>query len=255
MDTERIFTDNLGYIHEGINFLKDYGFCPGNYLIELLGQLIKDKTGNPDYTIDDLYKDKNINLVIVATDLNCQQSRYFYPCHREKEYQNIPIRKAIRMSMGIPFQFEATVFNNNFMVDGGVLDNYPLHVFDGQYPGDPKARLNLTAPNPKVLGLKIMTVDDVPNYNYVPRQDIKSLLNFGLSFINMFLVENERRIMSPSYWLRSVIIITPDYPMTKSSLTEQEKEELIKCGEKYTEEFFKKQNIETKKNIAIKNNI
>ena len=249
LDTKKIFSDDLGYIHEGINFVKDYGFCPGIYLMELLGTLIFEKTGNPDYTIDDLYKDKNIKLVIVSTDMNCQSSRYFYPGNREKEYFNIPIRKAVRMSMGIPFQFEAMVYNKNYMVDGGVLDNYPLHVFDGEYPGDPKARLNLLEPNPNVLGIKIMTTDDIPNYNYVPRQEITSLLNYCLSFINMFLVENERRIMSPSYWLRSIIIITQDFPINKSTLTVEEKEELINSGEKFTMEFFNEENNKSKKII------
>jgi NTE family protein len=218
--------------------------CPGNYVMELMGKLIADKTGNPDYTLEDLYKDKNITLVIVATNMSEKKSVYFYPGNPVAKFSNIPIRKAIRMSMGIPFLFEPCVYEGDLFVDGGLLDSYPLHVFDGEYPGDPKARLNLCIPNSRVLGIKIMTSSGKLDYDLVGRETYNHLHNYAISFIETMLIENERRIMTPSFWDRTIVIVTPDFALTKSDVSEQEKIDLIECGKACAKSFLdKRQNI------------
>lgn len=44
---------------------------------------------------------------------------------------NLEVAEAIRMSMSIPFVFEPVQSGRNLMVDGGVLSNFPLSLFDG----------------------------------------------------------------------------------------------------------------------------
>jgi|688.fasta_scaffold191440_4 NTE family protein len=237
---KKISNDGEICLREGYDLLSKWGFCEGRYLLELLGNLIKNKTGNNDYTIEDLYNDKGIELVIVATDINRSKSTYFYPGNPIKEYSNIPIRTAIRLSMGIPLLFEPYSYNDTYFADGGILDNFPLHVFDGEYPGDIEARLNLCQPNPKVLGIQIMTNNEEINYELVKKQEINNLIEYATSYINLFLSENERRIMTPLFWLRSIIIITPDYPVTQFNITDKEQNELVDCGRKYAEQFFTK---------------
>ena len=244
IDFEKVVDDKTGFIRDGINFLKDWGVCPGDYIREILGDLIKQKTGNPDYTLDDLYHDKKVKLVIVTTEMCNQKSIYLYAGHPEKKYCNLSIREAIRMSMGIPFLFEPCHLNDEIFVDGGVLDNFPLHVFDGAYPGDPKARINECRPNPKVLGIKIMTSDGQMNYDIVQKQEITSLSQYGFSFVNTFLTENERRIMTPSFWLRTIILITPTYSLTKFDLTNEQKKQLVDIGSNSVNDFFIKKSKE-----------
>jgi predicted acylesterase/phospholipase RssA len=242
LDFKKILTDNLNFIREGYNFIKNYGVCPGEELEKELGKLIKAKTGNADYTLEDLYRDKNIKLVIVTTNLMYRRSNYLYAGNPITELSNISIRSAVRMSVGIPIIFEPVKYTNNkfkdYFVDGGVLDNFPLHVFDGEYPGDPKARLNLIKPNPKVLGINIMTSDDITDYNFTVRDDITSEFDYFYRFLDVFLTENERRIMVPSFWMRTIIIVTPDYPLTQYNLTQEQKDELIQLGKNYTTNFF-----------------
>ncbi|ARF12352.1 patatin-like phospholipase [Klosneuvirus KNV1] len=244
IDFKQIVDDKPGFIRDGINFLEDWGVCPGNYIREVLGDLIKQKTGNPDYTFDDLYHDKKIKLVIVATEMSNEKSIYFYSGHPDKKYSNIPIREAVRMSMGIPFMFEPCLYNDGIFVDGGVLDNYPLHVFDGDYPGDPIARINECKPNPKVLGINIMSSSDQINYDIVEKEKITSLYQYGYSFVNTFLTENERRIMTPSFWLRSIILITPNYSLTTFDLTNEQKTQLVDIGMKGVNDYFVKKSKE-----------
>ena len=101
--------------------------------------------------------------MITGVDMNRKKILYFYPDHHEEVMRNVSIRTAVRISMGIPWVFEPVEFNGGLCVDGGVLDKYPIHAFDGEYPGDPVARLNLCPANPEVLGLNIVSVDDLDN--------------------------------------------------------------------------------------------
>jgi len=238
IDFARIANDGLGYIGEGLDFLEKWGMCPGNYIMELLGQLISKKKGNPDYSIEDLYNETGIKLVIVTTNTSYSRSEYLYPGNPITAYSKIPIRLAVRLSIGIPFLFEPYFYNDCYFADGGILDNYPIHVFDGEYPGDSKARLNLCTPNPKVLGIVLMTNNQQLNYEITNKQIFDGLYTYAISYISTFLIENERRLMIPSFWIRSIIIITPNYPITQFTVTSEEKTELITAGKKYTREFF-----------------
>lgn len=238
LDVRQLMDDKFGYIRDAVNFVEDYGVCPGKFIYDFLGEKIKQKTGDPDYTIKQVYKDLGVTLVIVTTDLNCLRTVYLHPKNPNKAYRNLSVRQAIRMSTSIPFIFEPVHLNGDYFADGGVLDNYAIHVFDGAFPGDPKARLNLCPPNSKVLGFKIVTDDETLNYSVKPRQEIKSLLQYSLSYIDIFMTENERRTMTPSNWLRTVHIITPDYPMTDFNLDSDKKSLLIEAGIRYTNDFF-----------------
>ena len=241
LDFGKITSDELGYMHDSYNFIKEWGMCPGDYALQLFGDLIKKKTGNPDYTIRDLYNEKQIKLVIVTTDTNFSKSVYLHPHNPIEKYSNIPIKLAIRLSIGIPFIFEPYLYNDCYFVDGGVLDNYPLHVFDGNFPGDPQARLNLCKPNPKVLGIKLMTDNKQSNYDLVNKKIFSGLFDYALSFIDTFLTENDRRMMIPSYWTRSIIIIVPNYPISKFNISDNEKKIMFEAGKKYTIEYFSKE--------------
>lgn len=240
LNFNKLFHDDNGPITDAYDFITSYGLCKGQTLIDLLGKLIRDKTGNEDYTLEDLYREKGITLVTVTTNLNCSCSIYMYPGNPIKQYSNVAIKDAIRMSAGIPFAFEPITYNGDLFVDGGVLDDYPIHVFDGKFPGDPEARLNLCPPNPYVLGLKIMPNNELLNYQLAERCNISGFYEYVDSFINTCLIDGDRRVMIPSFWLRSIIIITPNYSITKDNLTIEQEKQLIELGIQYTNDFFMK---------------
>ena len=47
-----------------------------------------------------------------------------------KNYPNLPIKKAIRMSSAIPYYFIPIKYNDKLFIDGGTIDNYPIHLFN-----------------------------------------------------------------------------------------------------------------------------
>ena len=243
IDLQKLFNDNNGLVRDAYNIVMKYGLCKGEYMLKFFGDAIEKKTGNADYTFEDLYKDKGVNLITVTSNINCSMTIYMHAHNPNKEYSNIPLRVALRMSTGIPVVFEPYKYNNDYFVDGGMLDNYPIHVFDGKYPGDPNARLNLCKPNYKVLGVKILPNDETLNYTLATRYDIKTMYDYITSCVNTMLIENDRRVITPSFWERSVTIITPNYSPSKYMLTDEEKDELIELGKQSTIKFFKEKNI------------
>ena len=233
MDMDKIFDDKIGVIRDTINLVKTYGVAPGNYIYDLLGELIKAKTGSADYTIAQLYLDHKIKLVIVGTDMNISKSRYFSPDALDEDDQTISIRKAIRISMSIPFMFEPVLHQGHLHVDGGVLDNFPLFVFDQEQPNKPDS---------KVLGLRILTEsheNKLTNPETCPEK-LDSILDYSLSFIKTFMIENDRKTITDEYNSRTITIITPDYPVTQFSISIEDKNTLIEAGAKYAVEFFDK---------------
>lgn len=74
-----------------------------------------------------LFRDCPKQLRIVATNLT---ERTLVVLDAESQ-PNLEVAEAIRMSMSIPFVFEPVQLGRNLMVDGGVLSNFPLSLFDG----------------------------------------------------------------------------------------------------------------------------
>lgn len=230
LDFSDIASKSYDVLKDVYEIIENYGLSDGIYMHEFMGKLIEQKTGNKDYTLKQLYDDKQIVLVINSTSLTRGRSVYFYAQNPIKEYSDIPIRLAVRMSMNIPFLIQPYLYNNELFVDGGVLNNYMITIFDGEFPGDIEANMNLDKPNEQVLGLKIMTNDQDINYQIMKKQDIKNIVDYSTLFITVLCLTNERRNMTKAYWKRTVNIITPDYPLSKFDLTVKEKQDLINNG-------------------------
>jgi NTE family protein len=122
-----------------------YGIYKGEKLSNWLGELIEKKTGNASLTFKQLHelKDKNNykDLYVTGTDISYRRQRIF----SHETYPDMCIRDAVRISACIPFYFEPVAMDSvgnilkrpydttvqyHLMLDGGVLDNYPITMFD-----------------------------------------------------------------------------------------------------------------------------
>ncbi|MBA42527.1 MAG: hypothetical protein CMF62_00770 [Magnetococcales bacterium] len=238
-DFDSLVDDKVGIIRDGINIIKDYGFAEGKVVLEEMGKLIEAKTGDPDYTFKQLYEEKGKRLVLVGCDLEAQKAIYFW----DGSTPDLPIRLAARISMSYPFVFEPVKYNGSYLIDGGFVDIFPIHAFDGEYPGDLNAIRNLSTPNPKTLGLKLMTDDRIVNKeesNIEVNKDINNLMDFGSAIVDTFFSVSERRHMSHGYWERAVPIYVPNIPATQFKISKDTKTELFKRGVNAMKLFFKK---------------
>ncbi|HEY1202145.1 MAG TPA: patatin-like phospholipase family protein, partial [Niastella sp.] len=139
------FNDGAWMLAGGISRLrKQFGWYKGEKIAKWIEDLIEAKTGNGQITFAELhaqsaekgYKD----LYITGTDLTYQMLRVF----SYENYPNMRICDAVRISLSIPLYYRAVLMDDegkiydrpdgkqllHVMVDGGVLSNYPLFLFD-----------------------------------------------------------------------------------------------------------------------------
>lgn len=110
-----------------IGLIDNYGVETGNKIQEFMRIMLKRKTGIENPTFMDLYKKYKRHLVINATCVNTRSIEYF----DWKSSPDMPVALALRMSISIPFLFVPVKYNGKLYVDGGVIDNFPLHLCSG----------------------------------------------------------------------------------------------------------------------------
>jgi NTE family protein len=111
------------------NLLWHFGLFSSNPIITRLKEIIKAKH-DPDITFDQLFKKTGNFLVITVSSINEQQVFYISPT----THPNVKVIDAIQSSISIPLFFipSTTKFDSisGMTVDGGVLDNYPIWIFN-----------------------------------------------------------------------------------------------------------------------------
>jgi len=155
--------DRIPVLGAGASVLFEYGVYEGNYVREWLGNELADLNvttfaslrsddwqGEPD--------DEAFKLVVMATDITRgEMIRLPWDYH---QYGLNPddqlVVDAVRASMSIPLFFEPVTLQHadgqsSTLVDGGVLSNYPIDVFDrtdGREPRWPTFGVTLLPPLP-----------------------------------------------------------------------------------------------------------
>jgi len=113
--------------------VENYGWYSSSYFHSWLGEVIASQCGrNPLATFNDFHIRGYRDLYVVTANLSRKRTDIF-------SYATTPevsVADAVRLSMSIPFFFEAIRFDGNkfgkgdYYVDGGLFDNYPIHLFD-----------------------------------------------------------------------------------------------------------------------------
>lgn len=106
-------------------FFNKYGLDDGTRIEKTLKKFITCKNLSPNITFKEFYQITCKKFVTTTVNLNDMMPVYMsYETHPE-----LPILTAIRMSISIPFLFTPVIYNNNYFVDGGCIDNFPIHMY------------------------------------------------------------------------------------------------------------------------------
>lgn len=157
----RVWMDNMfGDINCIYRLLHEYGWYSTNYFYEWIQKVIAaqfdPQKKRPPYTFADfknpyLHKENRsfYDLYIIGTDLSMKTARVF-------SFETTPaleVATAVRISMSIPLFFESVKLEKedgkgnaatNIFCDGGLLNNYPLNLFDTpRYNSDPYYGANM----------------------------------------------------------------------------------------------------------------
>jgi hypothetical protein len=178
------------------NLVYDRGLFPGFAIREFFKKILSEYIGNHEkkvngigllpstagtmagtYTFEELYAATGIDLVFTGTNVTQHRMYYF----SLKDTPKFPVIEAVAISMNLPILFKPVYIEGKmpitprnptengyqgYWVDGGLLNNLPLHAFDDakDNPGrsdDPQLR----PLHPKVLGLRLTDGFEDPKKN------------------------------------------------------------------------------------------
>lgn len=166
--------------------------------------------------VSDITKGK---LIVLPDDLE-----EVYGIHKE----SFSVARAIRMSAGYPYFFMPKVIINqkneeSLIVDGGLLSNFPLWVFDQ----DRKQRKR------PVIGVKLTS--ELPTNQ--PKK-IKNALDMFHALFTTMLVAHDNRYVSKTKQHHVIFIPTNEKATLNFSMNDEEKNKLIETGYKKTNAFL-----------------
>ncbi|MDR4948558.1 patatin-like phospholipase family protein [Neobacillus cucumis] len=168
-------------------------------------------------------------LRVIASDLSNGQL-VVLPDDLEKfgiNPRSFPIAKAIRMSCSIPYFYEPVKLRSNdgvnVIVDGGVLSNFPMWLFDTDT--EKKVR--------PVLGIKTSPSE----YEHEKHQIKNGIQLFGAIFETMKDAHDQRYI-SKKHVDNIIFIKAEGVSLTEFSITDEKKQKLFDIGRNHAKKFL-----------------
>jgi len=241
-------TDFQKFNDIGSRLNKKYGLFRGDKFSEWIGQLIERKTGDADITFRELVDQGYRKLYVTATSLNKQKLIIL----SHETYPQMKIRDAVRISMSIPLYFEAVFVdstgqvydkprkhnNLDIMVDGGIIGNYPIFIFDSLAVENGQT---VRIPDKATLGVRMDTESqierDAKDRELVPVQ-IDNITGYVEAFYTLIIENLNRNSLTRADWERTISVSSAGIGPRIKKLSEAQKNALIESGETYTRKFL-----------------
>lgn len=216
----------VSFPSNAIRLLKNKGIYSGDPIERYMEELLERKGKLK-------FKDISINgkspLKIISSDIT-RGDILILPDdleHYDIDPMEFEISKAVRMSISIPFFFkpEKLEYKNqlSYIVDGGILSNYPIWIFD----------VNGT-PRWPTFGMKL--IDNKLSYTARSKTDIVS---YTLDIISAMINKNEEIYVKDKDWVRTISIPSLGVGTTEFSLKAEKALELFEAGYKSAEKFLR----------------
>ncbi len=205
-------------------------FRMGLYRGDQLEQWLKEKLRQKGVeTFADLPKQ---SLRVIASDLT--KGKIVVLPDDLKDYGIIPekfsVARAVRMSCSVPFFFEPVKLYDRaekgracFIVDGGVLSNFPMWLFS-----DGKKKLRRP-----VIGFQLK-----PEVKDISEQRIDNAIALFKALFNTMTSAHDTRYISKKHAKNIVFIPVEHVDATDFHLSDTMKEQLITLGREETEQFL-----------------
>jgi len=235
-----------------------YGIYKGSQFEKWLKQLVFTKTGKEELSFAELHElrlkdNKYKDLYVTGTNLSKQQLEIFSYEHSPQ----MPVALAVRISGGIPFYFEPIALGNdgkritkkdslspvNYYVDGGMLCNYPISMFDScENIKNPLLCYDAKL-NPQTLGIKLERpeqIDSLQNNSIaIPPYDPQNLNEYFLAFSNLLMETLARKYPKLGNELGRTIYVSYGNIFSKPRrMKAAEKRMLYDNGVKAANDFF-----------------
>jgi NTE family protein len=261
LDFNEFMDDDWGIIRDKDRLIEQYGWYKGDFFRSWIGKLIRQKTGNSESTFADLeaLKDKKNfrSLYFMGTNLSTRFSEVFSAEHTPR----MCVADAVRISMSIPLFFAAKRSSRgDVYVDGGVLDNYPIKLFDREKYLNSKnflipkyyQQINIEVEdqdraiskyvyNKETLGFRLDTKQEISvfrDHAEPPHHKVDNFFDYTWALIDTLLDAQASSHLHSDDWARTVYIDTLGVKTTEFDLPDAKKNALVESGKDGTTKYF-----------------
>lgn len=258
LNFKNFMDDSWGVVRDSKRLLEKYGWYKGKFFRDWMGDLIKSKTGRRDATFNDFHSQGCLDLYLVGTNISTGFSEVFSFEHTPR----VPVADAARISMSIPLFFTAVRnFRDDVYVDGGLLRNYPVKLFDREKYVDPGQVERHTVPqayynasneskparsssyvyNKETLGFRLDTREEIAMFRdgaEPDREEVEDFFDYGKALIKTIMNAQDNTHLHGDDWQRTVYIDTLDVNTTDFDLDDDKKQALVDSGVKGVTDYF-----------------
>lgn len=251
--------DSWGVLRDMNRLRNEYGWYKGDFFREWIGSLLKKKTGSSNITFKALQEHTGKALYVYASNLSTKFGEVYSPEHTPR----MRVEDAVRRSMSIPLFFRAVRDDReDVFVDGGVINNYPVKLFDrekyledsslrripGYYEEENKVlaeRLPKSSPyiyNKETLGFRLDSAKEIGVFRdgQEPQQvKIENFLDYTMQLIKTVFAVQDSQHLHEDDWHRTVYIDTLGVGTTDFDLSDSLKKDLVSSGAKSAEQYLK----------------
>lgn len=217
--------DDLGYGRDFFRLITNYGIYKGDYFYNWLSELIEKKLGKANITFKELtYFENTKELYLTGTNLTKQRVEIF----SEEHTPMMEIRLACRITMSIPFFFQAVELNGDILVDGGLAYNYPIDIFDSFCAKE------------STIGFRVDSKEEL-NYssqgknNPMPTNNLEKVLLAILQFYGAMTNKNH---LNNDNFVRTGFIDSLDIGTVEFDITKERTDKLIQSGRVAADKFL-----------------
>ncbi|MBI2586385.1 MAG: patatin-like phospholipase family protein [Rhodospirillales bacterium] len=262
IDFRKFMDDSFGVVRDTQRLINEFGWYKGDYFYRWIGDRLEEKLNNRQATFRDLKEQGGLDLYVYGTNLSTRFGEVFSEEHTPHER----IADAVRISMSIPLFFMA-VRNprRDVYVDGGVLNNYPVKLFDRmkyidgadqatmaretEYYRVENQRFLPIRPsaspyvyNRQTLGLRLDSAREIGVFRdrrEPPHVRIDDFFDYALALLETIMESQGNQHLHSDDWQRTIYIDTIGVGTTNFDLTDALKAKLVQSGIKGTEDYFR----------------
>lgn len=264
--------DSWGAVRDTHRLLTEFGWYKGDFFHRWVGERIQHKGFSPDATFQDLKASgKCRDMYFVGTNLSTGFGEVFSAEHTPR----MRVADAVRISMSIPLFFASVQSpRRDRYVDGGVLDNYPVKLFDRlKYVEDKKrharrpkyyaahndglrqAGKNVSeyVYNKETLGFRLDSEREIAVFRdgaEPQHRQIEDFFDYAKSLIATILESQAHAHLHSDDWHRTVYIDSLGVGTTQFDIDAATKQKLVDSGVAHAEKYFTWYD-DTKKDLAI----
>ena len=269
---QNFMDSSWGYMRDTKRFIEDFGWYKGDFFRDLMAGYIQKKTGSKETTFGQLktmiakgrpFRD----IHLIGADISTGYSKVF----NSENTPDVKIADAARISMSIPLFFAAVKGVNgdgHVYVDGGLLDNFAIKVFDRmnyvyeevnarrtdyyKKYNDALAALNNTfrgvkkineyVYNKETLGFRLDAREEISMFldsNAEPTvREIKTLFSYTKALVTTLIDFQNNVHLHNDDWQRTIYIDSLGVSSTDFDIPETTKKKLVEAGRVFTDAYF-----------------